>query len=977
LVLALRTMLASASIAAVSVSAAPAAAQAVHVSIPAQDATSALLSLSRQADVQILSARRDTSGKRAHAIRGLMSPDHALAQLLAGTGLRASRINNRTFTVDLAPAKPDPTPKESPANIAEQAAPPPEPEIIVTGFRQSLRKALQAKRGGDRVGEVLAAEDLGKLPEPSIAESLARLPGVTTNRDRGNGTQISIRGMGPDLINTLLNGRELVSAEPARNIRFDQYPAELLTGATVYKSPTASQPEGAIAGQVDLQTARPLDFAANRTTVNLRAVHNDMADSVMNAPSAGYVANISAVRQMADDRLGISLGFSGRRQPVATVRTNIFRYSDVGHDFDGNPLTTEQLPFGFEALERGGTDVRYGGVGAVQWQATHALEFNLDAFYSNVRFEEKQRGFRVEDLQSGSNAYANAILAGNHVIGVQTITTAAGGQTVRDVNEHFFFRDRLWAGGLNAKWRPAGWEVSADLGLSTTGRNQRFVTIRTVPDEQFPTTYFASGNGQPASIRVDTDLADPALNRIAALQIPENGGGAPVIHDRMWTGRADVERDLGIGFLRSLRFGARWTDRSKHYVQRTQLVEIDPALQTPVPADLLDEPYRFSGPFAGLPSFLTIDIDRAVGQLFGAIDPQESFNDQRSSWTVSEKTYAGFWQLDLSGTFAGMPFTGNAGLRVVRTATNSTGTRIEEIQQPDLSVVKSAVPIAVRNSFTDWLPVANLTLKPAASLQLRLAASKGISRAPLDDLNAGEALYVYEAPFAVSGNPRLKPFRSANLDASLEWFLDRDSALTVAAFYKDFDSYIAQQLTPMTIADPNGGAPLQGLHRHPVNARGGTIRGIEITFQKALDFLPRPLNGLGVFVSYSRTRSNIIVHEADNAFGSIPLPGLSKEVANATLYYSKNGFEARIGVRHRSAFATELGDADRLLVNGGETIVDFQTSYRLERLNKLKLLLQVNNVTDAPFETYYGSHALQARYEKFGRRIFFGVGFDL
>jgi TonB-dependent receptor len=871
----------------------------------------------------------------------------------------------------------DPAPP-APAAPVEDA----EDDIVVTGYRQSLRAALNQKRNADRVQEVLAAEDIGKLPEASIAESLARLPGLTTNRDRGNGTQISIRGMGPNLVNTLLNGREIVSAEGSRNVRYEQYPAELLNGAFVFKSPTAAQVEGAIAGQVDLRTIRPLDYNDTRVVLNARAIYSDLAEDVQDTSPWGYIASASVVTQLLDDTLGLAVGYSGRRQSVATVRTNIFRYTNSFADQDGNGATNDNIPFGFEGLARGGDDIRHGALAALQWRPSATIELNGDFFYSHVKFDETQRGFRVEGLPFG-NSYSDVTaetidLGGGPVDYVtgRTTTVFPGnesfGQVVRGVNELFFFKDDLYAGGLNLRWRPGGWTVSADVGYSQTHRDQQFLTLRTEPFGIAPTTTFLSGNGSAPVMTVSANLADPNVYRIADFQIPENGGGAPLINDELYTASLDATREIGQGPLSALRFGARYTDRSKDYTQRTQFGFIDPALRTPTAPGLLNDPYRFSGEFSHLPTVQSINILTAVEDLFGEINPTTSFFDQRSSWRVDEKTYAGYAQLDLDGNVFGLPFTGNLGLRVIRTETVSRSIRID--QDPN---GQSATPVEVRNEFTDWLPNLNLTFKPTDRLQIRLGASQAIARPPLDDLNAGFGVFTFGAPAAFGGNPLLEPFRAKQLDATVEWYFDRDSALTISGFYKKLDTYIVQQVTPLFVPQPEG-PPQEGTFRQPVNGSGGDIKGFEVLFQQAFSFLPAPLDGLGVYLNYSFTDSNITVTENDNAIGTTQLPGLSKHVANATLYYSKAGFEARVAFRYRSEYATELGDTDRILFTAPESVLDFQTSYDFgenSALSGFRLLVQASNLTDEPFETYYGDRRLQGRYEKFGRRFLFGVGY--
>jgi TonB-dependent receptor len=875
-------------------------------------------------------------------------------------------------------------PQADPPAIAEEEQ---GDDIIVTGFRESLRQALIQKREGDRVQEVLSSEDLGKLPEASIAESLARLPGITTNRDRGNGTQISIRGLGPNLVNTLLNGREIVSAEASRNIRYEQFPAELLNGAFIFKSPTAAQVEGAIAGQVDLRTVKPLDArGGNRLVVNLRGGFSDEADKVQDADPFGYIASISYIGRLTDN-LGIAIGYSGRRQAVATTRTNIFRYTNSFADLDGDGQGNDNIPFGFEALARGGDDIRHGGLAAVQWQPSDAIEINADFLYSHVSFDETQRGFRVEGLPFG-NVLSGGLGENGYITGITTTNANTSfGQVVRGVNELFFFKDDLYAGGLNARYTANGWTVRGDAAYSTTHRDQQFLTLRTEPFGAVPTTRFQSFAGRVPEMDISLDLTDPDIYRIADFQIPENGGGAPIVNDELISGTLDIERELG-GLFRSIAVGARYTDRSKDYTQRTQFGFIDPAARTPIPADLLNQPLYFSGEYFGLPGVSSIRIEEAVERLFGPVNPTTSFFDQRSSWVVSEKTYAGYAQLNIDGNLFGLPVTGNAGLRVIRTETLSSSTRIDQTEQPnpdtldpdDTIVVNTQSPVAIENTFTDWLPNINLNFKITDQLQLRLGASRAVARAPLDDLNAGFGVFTFGAPSAFGGNPFLEPFRANQLDASLEWYFDRDSAITIAAFYKDLDTYIVPQVTTITVPDPAGGPDLEGTFRQPVNGEGGYIRGFEVLLQKAFTFLPSPLDGFGVYANYSYTDSNISVDENDNAIGSIALPGLSKHVLNGVVYYSKAGFEGRIGYRYRDSYATELGDTDRILFTAPEGVVDFQLSYQFPDttpIGGLQLTFQANNVTNEPFETYYGDRDLQGRYEKFGARYMFGIGFEL
>jgi iron complex outermembrane recepter protein len=111
--------------------------------------------------------------------------------------------------------------------------------LTVTGIRKGIEDAISVKKNSDNIVESISAEDIGKLPDNSIAESIARLPGVAAQRVAGRAQVISVRGLSPDFATSLLNGRELVSTGDNRSVEFDQYPSELLASVLVYKTPDA------------------------------------------------------------------------------------------------------------------------------------------------------------------------------------------------------------------------------------------------------------------------------------------------------------------------------------------------------------------------------------------------------------------------------------------------------------------------------------------------------------------------------------------------------------------------------------------------------------------------------------------------------------------------------------------------------------------------------------------------------------------
>ena len=847
--------------------------------------------------------------------------------------------------------------------------------VVVGSFQEALANAFKEKRNADQVVDVVSAEDLGKLPDISIAEAIARLPGVVANRDRGNATELSVRGLGPNLTSTLLNGRELATGENSRNIRYETYPAELLRGAYVFKSPKADNVEGGIGGTIDLRTVRPLDIGDRRIVANLRGSYFDLGDDVRDTKSLGYTGSISYVDQFFDNTLGVVVSYALRKQPTVSTSTSVF--PSAPRSIFGNANTAafnaaglERLPYGFDVGVRGGDDTRNGVVAALQWKPSGSFELNADFFYSSVDFTNPSQGIRIEGVNSEFGNLYTGIQGTDGSLTAGTITqTANFGISISNVNERYTLNDDSYSGGLNAKWSSGILTLEGDFGYSRNRRDAEFVSVETELHGFFGATPFQLTSGPSVTFSTlpngrsvfafNRDLSDPAINLPAQLRVPDSD----TIVDEIYSYALNASLEVG-GFLKSIDFGARYSDRQKSLVARSAFGFINEASRTRVPASLLRAPLTGAGSIAFPPS-LAFDLDGVIAQVFGGYTPVQANFNLPESWVVKEDIISGFALANFEGSLGGMRFTGNAGLRVAKTKSVSSSTFLENGARTGF--VEVLTPFSVKNEFTDVLPSLNIAFFPGENHIIRFGASKAISRAPLDDLNAGVSEFNFGSPAAFGGNPLLEPFRANQLDLTYEWYRNASSVFTVSAFYKDVDTFIVRQ-TQSGVPLPSGTI---GNFTQPINGKGGNIKGVEVALSQGLTFLPEPLNGLGVYLNYSRIGSNIKVGPAF-VEGVFPLPGLAKNTVNAQLWYYKSGFEARLGYRYNDAYATELGDVPgQVLFSDAAEVVDFQMSYEFQpssSLKGLKLLLQANNLTNAPFETYYGSKGVRGRYEEFGRR---------
>ena len=325
--------------------------------------------------------------------------------------------------------------------------------IEVKSYSGSLIKSLNLKRFNDTVSETISADDLGALPDVSMADALTRLPGISAVRTGGQAAEINIRGMSGGFVFSTLNGREQVSTSGSRSIEFDQYPSELISSAAVYKSPKASLIEGGVAGTVELQTASPLRNSEQHTfTVNARGMFNDRASEVPDGQEMGDRLSFSYQGKFADDKLGVAFGYARLYQPSVATQFIGLAYN-TSMDVDGikETVPNEFVSEGFEMQHKGGEEVRNGYMAALEWVPHDAFTLKADAFVSKFDSEAFARGFRAK-LGGASTSVANPVLNGNSVIGGTFNRTSKSFTRVEIVNDDNQDFDEVQSFGVNADW---------------------------------------------------------------------------------------------------------------------------------------------------------------------------------------------------------------------------------------------------------------------------------------------------------------------------------------------------------------------------------------------------------------------------------------------------------------------------------------------------------------------------------------------
>ena len=872
--------------------------------------------------------------------------------------------------------------------------------ITVTGIRRGIESAINVKKNADGVVEAISAEDIGKLPDNSIAESIARLPGLSAQRVAGRAQVISVRGLSPDFATSLLNGRELVSTGDNRSVEFDQYPSELLSGVTVYKTPDAGLIGQGLSGTLDMQTVRPLNFGSRVVAFNGRFQRNSLG-AAANAKATGNRFSASYIDQFADRTVGVTLGFAHQETPVQENQVGLYEpWEQLGAGWRPGVAAGTFYSNGIKALRRTGVTKRDGLMATVEWRPSKDWTSVLDLYHTKAKQEDTANQFEVNlgDYNGGFTPGLN--ITGTTVNGNNTFTGGNASGLYPLVRGMYNKReDKIDAIGWQNKFKLGGVALVADLSHSKATREELNLENNTqlpptgtvAPLDTLQLRFRSDGFSQ---LNPGRSYSNPAALFLRGTIYGSGYGKVPSVEDELTgfrLGGTLPAPALVDGLLADIEFGLNYADRSKRKRQPEGNINVGAQGDTAIAGDLQYGLVDLG--FAGAGQIPSWNVPGAVGR-YMSFQPSETAAGYliAKAWKVFEKTTTAYAKANIDTSLGGIPVRGNVGLQVQRVDQSSTANYFDNAA-PVGSQVK---PVTDGKTDTDVLPSLNLAFDLGSDQTLRLAVARQVARPRVDQLRAAVDFGIDTAtgrPGAGGGNPRLDPWRADALDLSYEKYFGTKAYFAVAGFYKDLKTYIYTQSRDFNFAPfivgyvpPPGSPPAQqvGTLTAPFNGNGGTLKGLELSVSLPLNMLTPVLNGFGVVASTSLTSSNIAVRDPESASsvgsGEIALPGLSKRVSNLTVYYENGGFEARISQRKRSDFIGEIGNFNgnrtlRYVV--GESIVDAQIGYSFNQgsLKGLGLLLQVNNLGDDAYQTYAGSKDRPLEYIKWGRTVLLGASY--
>jgi len=764
--------------------------------------------------------------------------------------------------------------------------------VFVLGTRGSLESAIERKRDSDDIVDSVVAAEIHKLPDLSVADAVQRITGVQIARDRGEASIASVRGLVQ--VETTLNGRELFTAGFGRAFDYADLPSEMLAGIDVYKSSSAARIEGGLGGLVDLRTRRPFDFRDPTLALSARALHGDLAGrnagqfSLLFGERAstrvgefGMLLNlVTQDRAWREDNKGTGTPMVCSARATSGCRLDLV----AGQDTVVPSSTSESTNSG--RRRRNAASLMLG------WRPSATIEVYGEAHFAELRTKQNTQQINVgPNFRTGSSFDPASVALVSGTNDVRHITWTDAPISILGFARDTIDRTRQFAAG--AIWSDGALRLSADLS-HTRSLNHLFFSGTTLAANAARFTHDLSGQ-VPGTAIEGTDLADPANYRYAQVNYrirPLRGS--------LLAARLDGEWKFEGGALDRVAFG--WRQARREANNAPNLIFGDVAVPGTVTA--ADMPGRtriypydpfLDGRATSIAGYLTDTLADArdpvaLRQAFGIATPLPTAGSPLGVWRIREQTDAVYaqtgWQLPARR------LDGQVGLRGVHTRSTVDGNQTV----PSTGAIE---PIAIDTTTTDWLPSTSLRWRTDGPLQLRAAASRTLTRPDFNQLSPSITL----TPNSVnpqlnqgtSGNPALRPLRATNADLAAELDFGRGHAASLTVFWKRVDGFIATQ----TQAEEHDGATYQV--SRPYNADTGTIRGVEVSYQRFLDFLPSAWRGLGLQVNATYVDSSTYDRVLQ---ANVPMQNLSRQSANLMALYERGDWSARLAWNWRSRFAS-------------------------------------------------------------------------
>lgn len=855
---------------------------------------------------------------------------------------------------------------------AQEASTTTDAVVTVTGVRAALAQSINQKRNSDSLVEVITAEDVGKMPDKSVADSLQRVPGVSvataggSEGGFGENDRVSLKGTPSNLTLTTLNGHTVSSGDwyisnisgGGRSVSYSMFPSELIGRVTVYKSSQANLIEGGAAGSVDIETRKPLSFK-NKLTL-MGSIEGAYGDSAKKTD-----AQISGLVNWKNDEgnLGVLLQVFNEKRTLQRMGQEFLWWDKVTTGIAPDWIKANPEVEGkYLSLLTGSAlfkqeRERKGGMVDFQVKVNNDFSFDISGLYTRLDADNINANFMLAPYQPLSNNWSGVggvvpskyTITGNQITSITFPSTcpvadcSKMGPSVQDIIARpGSYSDSKF---VNADWK---WRASDTLNFTgqigtTRGTGYARDYGYEVWQAYAGTSMTTYGLGAPATVTVDNaGKFDPRTGADFF------GGWASDVtaKDQEDYGQADGTYKTVWASVPTIRFGVRAAKHERELTWLQGTVSPAGAAVANRPTGLTNFP---ASPLANvLDKAWTFDAGsmEAWGNKYVTFDSHAYQNE----FQINEKATAAYAMGDLDFGVV----QGNFGMRFVRT----------EIDVANASPNDRWAPVYTSNTYNDFLPSLNLRADVSPNVVVRAAASRTLAR---PDFGALGSLSLNDLTFsATGGNPNLKPIYSNNVDVGAEWYFMPKSLLGVNVYNMNLGSYITFGSSTAQFYNQAAKAVTTYNMSSALNTKA-RVRGVELQYLQDLG------NGFGLSANYTYADGEERSKAPKSAcadLGNCDMVGTSKNSYNAGAFYENSKFSARLNYSFRSAFLNGL-DRNSAIYQDDVGTVSLALNYNLTE--NLTLSFEGKDLNDPLLKSYATTQDQPRAFYKNGKQFFLGI----
>lgn len=798
-----------------------------------------------------------------------------------------------------------------------------EEQVLVIGHGASLDKAIRKQRLADSIKSVISADAVSQLPDENIAEAVQRLPGVSIERDQGEGRFVSVRGLGPDLNSVQVNGTTIPSPNSdSRAVALDVIPSELVETLSVVKAVTPDMDANSLGGSIEVESLSAFDHESQFYSLSTEGNYDDNTEEYSGKLSGAFSDTFSVGDGV--DNLGVAVALSWQERDFGSDNVE----TGGGWDFDDGAALEET-----EMRDYTITRERLGAGLNIDFRPSDNTNLYLRSLYSE---------FTDTEIRQAAGAEFSDPLFAN------TLGEAEVWREVKDREE----TQKIESYVLGGKWQLNRWHLLAQAGYSESSED----TPNHVAGAVFEGSDALTDTGFRNSRR-PVLVAPSAFYAADQFELDEVEWANQLTTDEQVSFKLDASRDYQINEIEStVKFGVKHSEREKD--NDTNVWKFEDFSDFGV----LDEQLLMS-------AYSSADVDYSLGRfgpsigsgglqsLISGLDTSEFFDEEESrieDFVINEDIVAAY----LMNTFDQGPWRAIVGLRYEDTQFDAQGTGLtnDEFQS-----------VSVSNDYDHWLPGVHVRFTVDDDTQVRFAWTNTVVRPTFEQLAPGFVIDGEEASF---GNPQLDALESVNWDLGIERYLGRAGMVSAFLFYKQIDQFIYA-------TDVAGTGVWQDFDEAETFANGDSadLYGIELAWSQQLSSLPSLWSGLLVGANLTVSTSDASIGSGDDR-RDIDLPYQSDTVANAMLGWENDRLSLRLSVNYKSEYLQELAaidDAEHDLFADDQTFVDFSARYFVTP--QLNINFEVQNITDEAYYVYTGSRGFNAQYEEYGPTVKLGISF--